>query len=393
MLNFTKLANFTIAILGIIVVALAAFIYSVKQTPPKDFTQLDKTDKLMFRSVANLYTKFAKDDPALWTSKFDLSKTPLILVRTEEKNGIKWPYAYLINFPKSDIAAIAHKVKVPAELNLSSVHAAETLGMSSLYLWSPQNYGEIKLSKNKPYFYFKYYPDQFQNNELSFNKFSSELLHHLFNKQIHGALSRDFYANEGDKVTPSSLNLDNFALQHLEYHILDKALAAKTRQSTAEHMKLWLAVRKKRYFQWQHLRWETYREAFEGTSQYINHKLKYPQTDTANLIFDENNDPINFTQKYTEIISDPINYYPARDNLAKSTGAALSIILDRLKPEWKVNFGHGQSGYITTQYGIISEIYKFSDDEQTELLKDTKHQFNYDQIFNKVMLRMTSWEH
>ncbi|MCQ6530700.1 hypothetical protein [Bacillus mycoides] len=237
------------------------------------------------------------------------------------------------------------------------------------------NFATRKINGTKT-FSLKYHPDLVKNPPLQ-HDFSSFLIHESF----HAFKQENWlYDQNGDDINNFPYNLENLALIHLELKLLDKALYTEGENITKEALKEWTIIRTYRYNKWPQLKDEQKAEAIEGTATYMEIVYNKLITNTS-----KENTITFFDQMFLNLVKKPISDSRFGEETALersirySTGAALGLIMDKIKMDWKKQIEDSSKTRGKTQYEILKNYYELTETNNLKSqIEKIKLKYNYD---------------
>ncbi|WP_338595807.1 hypothetical protein QJR28_05520 [Clostridium baratii] len=373
-----------IIILSIIVLLVGTVIIDIilNKTYKTNYENFNSVDKEMFGQLSKIYKQFDENSDKLWGNKDNLSKMPIILIRTNKDKGIIRKYAYAINVKGIENSIFAEKMDMPSSLNLPTVYRLSKFDINMISTWFPSNFGTVDIDKEN-IFYFKYHPKMIENPDLYFD-FSSFLIHESFHTYNQKDWTYD--KNDVEYIENYPVNKENYALIGLEFKLLDKCMEEKNIEEVKKHLKEWTIVRTYRYKKWPQLIGETNSEAIEGTARYMEYK--YSKLTGGKLTVLANKEKpyhITFTHAFN-CISNGIGETPVYlDRPIKyETGAALGLIMDKLNIDWKGDIEDSSNKNGETQYEILKKYFNISDkDVSDNVMKKIEEENNYGELLKQ----------
>lgn len=373
-----------IIILSIIVLLVGTVIIDIilNKTYKTNYENFNSVDKEMFGQLSKIYKQFDENSDKLWGNKDNLSKMPIILIRTNKDKGIIRKYAYAINVKGIENSIFAEKMDMPSSLNLPTVYRLSKFDINMISTWFPSNFGTVDIDKEN-IFYFKYHPKMIENPDLYFD-FSSFLIHESFHTYNQKDWTYD--KNDVEYIENYPVNKENYALIGLEFKLLDKCMEEKNIEEVKKHLKEWTIVRTYRYKKWPQLIGETNSEAIEGTARYMEYK--YSKLTGGKLTVLANKEKpyhITFTHAFN-CISNGIGETPVYlDRPMKyETGAALGLIMDKLNIDWKGDIEDSSNKNGETQYEILKKYFNISDkDVSDNVMKKIEEENNYGELLKQ----------
>ncbi|WP_454053141.1 hypothetical protein [Clostridium sp. Marseille-Q7071] len=371
-----------VIIIGTLIIVLGIWIIGnivLNKTTKIDYNSLDQTDKEMFTELSKIYINFRDNSDKLWDEKYKLNEKPIILVRANKSNGLIRNQAYAINWDDYNKSIFSKKIEVSTSLELPNVYRLSKFELNTLNTWLPNNFGKVNI-KGKDVFYFKYYPDMFENPDLYLN-FSSFLLHEAF----HTYKQKDWLydSNDGEYIENYPYDKENYALIGLEFKLLDECMQANNVNEIKNYLREWTIIRTYRYKKWPQLLAETNTEAIEGTARYIEYS--YSKLIEGKLtVLAKKQEPyyVTFSEAYNYIAN---NQAESPNYLEKSmryeTGAALGLIMDKANINWKTEIEDSKDKRGKTQYQILKEYFNVSNEDiSDENVDKIKNENNYNEL-------------
>ncbi|WP_291564081.1 MULTISPECIES: hypothetical protein [unclassified Clostridium] len=369
-------------IIGTLIIVLGVWIIGnivLNKTTKIDYNSLDQTDKEMFTELSKIYINFRDNSDKLWDEKYKLNEKPIILVRANKSNGLIRNQAYAINLDDYNKSIFSKKIEVSTSLELPNVYRLSKFEPNTLNTWLPNNFGKVNI-KGKDVFYFKYYPDMFENPDLYLN-FSSFLLHEAF----HTYEQKDWLydSNDGEYIENYPYDKENYALIGLEFKLLDECMKANNVNEIKNYLREWTIIRTYRYKKWPQLLAETNTEAIEGTARYIEYS--YSKLIEGKLtVLAKKQEPyyVTFSEAYNYIANNQAespNYLERP--MRYETGAALGLIMDKANINWKTEIEDSKDKPGKTQYQILKEYFNVSNEDiSDENVDKIKNENNYNEL-------------
>lgn len=345
------------------------------------YNKLDSIDKEMFNKLSNIYMEFDKNGDELWHN-YDFKNKPLILIRTNNDNGILRKYAYAINVPEIENSIFSKEIIMPKDLDLPKIYRISSLDPKLFKTLMPDNFGEIDMHGTNV-FYFKYYPKMIEDPKLYFD-FSSFLLHESFH--IYKQENWEYDKNDKEYIEDYPNNKENYALIGVEFSLLDKALETNNKDDIEKYLKDWTIIRTYRYSKWPQLKNETNTEAIEGTARYMEYK--YSNLTAGKLtILATKEAPyhISFVQAFNyianreaespEYLKRPMRY---------EVGSAIGLLMDKLNIDWKSQIDCSKDKQGKTQYEILKSYFNIADKNITDkYIKNIEDENNYNEFLKQ----------
>lgn len=369
-------------IIGTLIIVLGIWIIGnivLNKTTKIDYNSLDQIDKEMFTELSKIYINFRDNSNKLWDEKYKLNEKPIILVRANKSNGLIRNQAYAINLDDYNKSIFSKKIEVSTSLKLPNVYRLSKFDPNTLNTWLPNNFGKVNI-KGKDVFYFKYYPDMFENPDLYLN-FSSFLLHESF----HTYEQKDWLydSNDGEYIENYPYDKENYALIGLEFKLLDECMKANNVNEIKNYLREWTIIRTYRYKKWPQLLAETNTEAIEGTARYIEYS--YSKLIEGKLtVLAKKQEPyyVTFSEAYNYIANNQAespNYLERP--MRYETGAALGLIMDKANINWKTEIDDSKDKPGKTQYQILKEYFNVSNEDiSDENVDKIKNENNYNEL-------------
>ncbi len=336
---------------------------------PQNSAVISDLDRQLFQRLDRLFQVFSLRADAIWDDSFRLDKIPLLLVYRDSSG--KDHYGYLINHPKANELPHSKPIVLGSSFNaLSTItqlnHLPRSTGLKrseyAEFQWDIAGVPTLVI------FYTNSTQDGF--NIPTTAAWDAFLIHEALHHQQEGVWKQRDDEIQNAKDYPLG-GREEIAHIFLESEALLDAISATTAAKRQQAIAYFVAVRRARMASHPIVRgMDGMQERYEGTSHYTEHRLKDIM-------------PNDSLPDITGLLRGNLSEQNNRLSLALGrfyvTGAALSMLLDKLEIEWKPLMEAG-----ATHYELLHQWLGESQTDWEQLLVQARVVYNYPELLEKA---------